>query len=113
MNNGRYKYYIYDKEGRKITVCVSSYAGHPVRGKSICAADDEYDVKAGKALARARCDLTIAQKRAKRAERRYAEAVTNYTKAIAFLKDMDDYVCDSKQAVQTAENVLNLMKSQM
>lgn len=113
MNNGRYKYYTYDKEGRKITVCVSSYAGHPVRGKSICAADDEYDVKAGKALARARCDLTIAQKRAKRAERRYAEAVTNYTKAIAFLKDMDDYVCDSKQAVKTAEDVLNLMKSQM
>lgn len=113
MNNGRYKYYTYDKEGRKITVCVSSYAGHPVRGKSICAADDEYDVKAGKALAQARCDLTIAQKRAKRAERRYAEAVANYTKAIAFLKDMDDYVCDSKQAVKTAEDVLNLMESQM
>lgn len=113
MSNGRYKYYTYDKEGRKITVCVSSYAGHPVRGKSICAADDEYDDKAGKALARARCDLTIAQKRAKRAERRYAEAVANYTKAIAFLKDMDDYVCDSKQAVKTAEDILNLMESQM
>ena len=113
MSNGRYKYYTYDKEGRKITVCVSSYAGHPVRGKSICAADDEYDDKAGKALARARCDLAIAQKRAKRASGRYAEAVTNYMKALTFLKDMEDYSCDSNQAVKAAKDFLNLMESRM
>ena len=113
MSTGRYKYYNYEKNGRKMIVCVSSYAGRPVRGKAICAADDNYDEEAGKDLARARCDLAIAQKRAKRASSRYAEAVTNYTKALAFLKDMEEYSCDSNQAVKAAKDFLNLMESRM
>lgn len=113
MSTGRYKYYNYEKNGRKMIVCVSSYAGRPVKGKAICAADDDYDEEAGKDLARARCDFAIAQKRAKRAERKYAEAVTNYMKALDFLKDMGKYSCDSIQAVKTAKDFLNLMESHM
>ena len=113
MSNGRYKYYNYEKNGHKMTVCVSSYAGRSVRGKAICAADDTYCENAGKDLARARCDLIIAEKRAKRAEHKYAEAIEAVNKAVTFLKDMDSYLCDSKQAVKKAKDFLNLLESKM
>ena len=60
----RYNYYF---NGNKI-ICVSKYAGKPVRAVAICSDEDEYDEVYGKDLARARVDLKIAEKKLKRSD---------------------------------------------
>ena len=71
----RYKFYDYkEKDGTPVVVCVSSYAGKPVKGRAKCSPHDTFDIEKGKRLAQARCDLLIAQKRQKRAISKMHEA---------------------------------------
>ena len=60
------QYRFYDN-GSKV-VAVSSYAGRPVRGVAKCDPRDSFDIEKGRALAEARCDVKVAQKRADRSE---------------------------------------------
>ena len=62
----RYKYVV--NEEKRTVVCLSSFAGHAVRGVARCAPNDEWDVEKGKELATARCAMKIAYKRMQRAE---------------------------------------------
>lgn len=84
-------------------IAVSSYAGRPVRGKAICAPDDEFDEEKGIALAKARCDLKIAEKRKNRAYRKFAESQKNLCEAKRYSEKMKNYAVDAEAAVVSAE----------
>ena len=107
-NMARYKFYDYvDKtSGSHVVVCVSSYAGKPVKGRAKCAPMDEFDLDKGKELAQARCDVIIAEKRQKRALSKVVDAFQAYTEASWYLEDMDQYAKDSVSACKLAKNHL-------
>lgn len=110
----RYKFYDYnDKEsGSHVVVCVSSYAGKPVKGRAKCAPNDSFDLDKGKTLAQARCDAVIAEKRKKRAMAKVLDAYTAYTEASFYLEDMDQYAKDSVVACREAmEHLVELEKN--
>jgi hypothetical protein len=58
------------EDGRKQVIAVSTYAGKTVKGTATCAADDEFKLEEGKKLAAARCEVKVANKRAKFAQER-------------------------------------------
>ncbi len=62
------------KDGRVEIIAISTFAGKPVRGKAICAADDTFDHQKGMTLAAARCNEKIAKKRYARSKRKIREA---------------------------------------
>ena len=71
----KYKYAFFKDESGKDTVCArSTYAGKTVKGYAKCDPRDSYDVESGKALAAARCNAKIAEKRVARAQRQVAKA---------------------------------------
>lgn len=99
----RYRFY---KNGNK-TICVSHFAGKPVRGVAICAADDEHDDTIGEDLARLRCDIKIAEKRRKHAYDCVREAkgeldnaIIKYTKYLDYAADAYDELTDLEQAYE-------------
>lgn len=109
-----YKFYDYvDKtSGSHVVVCVSSYAGKPIKGRAKCAPTDEFALDKGKELAQARCDTIIAEKRQKRALSKVVDAFQAYTEASWYLEDMDQYAKDSVSACKLARNhLLELEKS--
>ena len=70
MKKPNYKYYKHElKDGAKEIIAVSSYAGKRVKGKAVCAPEDEYNEEIGKKLATLRCDVKVDEKRLRRAER--------------------------------------------
>lgn len=99
-----YNYNFYNN-GQKV-IAVSSYAGRTVRGVARCAENDEFDLEKGQALASARCNLKIAEKRQKRAERKFLEAKEMEEKAKAHTKEMRKYFRDSNIALEEAEDLL-------
>lgn len=88
----RYKYYF--TPGPKV-ICTSTYAGRTVRGVAICSDKDEFDMEKGKALAKARVDLKIADKRLKRASQKCDEASENLMYAELYADRMLDYRDDA------------------
>lgn len=84
-------------------IAVSSYAGRPVRGKAICAPDDAYDEEKGIALAKARCNLKIAEKRKQRAMKKFMEAQQNLIEAKRYNEKMKNYLTDSEASLLDAE----------
>lgn len=95
-----------DREGRKVTVAYSTFAGKPVRGIARCNPEDTPDTEKGVMLAKARCGLKIARKRRKYAEQRFVEAKAAMIKAIAYFNEMESYVKDSIDAQLDAEDYL-------
>lgn len=87
----RYKIYQSDRK----TIVVSTYAGKPVRGVSICSLEDEYNEATGIEIAKARCDAKIAMKRLKRAEDKLREAIEQAKNAKKYLHKMEDYYNDA------------------
>lgn len=100
--NERYKYYV---AGRKV-VCVSSYAKQKVRGVAICSDNDEFNEDVGKALARQRCDVKIARKRFRRAERRLATAIETKKLIEQEYDAARDYFTDSWEEYNNATAAL-------
>ena len=80
--------------GKKV-ICVSSYAGKPVRGVAKCAPDDEFDEDFGRRLAQTRCDFKVAQKRFHRAISLLQEANEAERKARKRQAQMMAYVNDA------------------
>jgi hypothetical protein len=72
MRKFEYKYKI--DEAHRTIVAMSTFAGKTVVGVARCAAEDTFDIEAGKRLAAARCNLKIAEKRMKYAEHCYTLA---------------------------------------
>lgn len=104
MNDNRYRIIIHQNPNNLGTevIAVSSYAGRPVRGKAICAPDDIFNEEDGIALAKARCDLKIAEKRLKRADRKAAEAEQMVDDAAKHLSKMVTYQLDANAEVEAA-----------
>lgn len=99
----RYRFYT---DNKTIVVCVSSYAGKTVRGVAKCDPRDVFDLEHGKALAQARCNHKIAEKRYANAQHKYQEAAYEAEKAYKHLLDMGEYIRDSAIAVEDAKEAL-------
>lgn len=105
----RYKFYNFkDKNtGSPVVMCVSSYAGKPVKGRAKCSPNDGFDIEKGKDLAQARCDLAIAKKREKRAFTKATEAYQKAIEASFDLEDMKLYYSDAITATKQAQEHLD------
>lgn len=107
----RYRYYV-DSDSN--TICVSSYAGKPVRGIAKCdRTHDEFNEKDGKDLAKARCDFKIAEKRRNRAIQKYNDAMIKYNEAVKNLDRMAAYRNDASNYLEFAKDQLNEIESKM
>jgi hypothetical protein len=78
----RYKIY---QSGNKV-IAVSSFAGRAVRGIAKCDPTDEFSFEVGKNLAEARCNVNVAEKRAKYAAARINDAIEWYNEAAKYLE---------------------------
>lgn len=107
----KYKFYQFKNENGGITiVAVSTYAGKTVKGYAKCDPRDAFDIKKGKELAAARCNLKVAQKRHMRASNKYLEAADIADKAVTRYEEMKQYYMDSVDRVdEAAEEVRNLI----
>ena len=95
----KYTYLITADENGKIASNVvealSSYGGEIVRGVAKCNPEDTFDLEFGMSLAAARCDLKVAEKRVKRATKKYSEAANAHMATSKRLSKMQDYFCDA------------------
>ena len=67
-------------EDKRKVMCISHYAGRAVKGIAKCSPDDRWDISYGKALAKARCDMKIAELRFKNYEKLCDELDREYEK---------------------------------
>ena len=96
----KYKFYT-TPEGK--VIAVSTYAGRTVRGTAICSSEDKFDLEKGKKLAAARCNYKVSEKRLKRAEDKYDEAVLAFNQAIENMEKMEAYYFDAREALFDAD----------
>lgn len=99
------RYSIYHN-GNQIIV-VSTYAKKPVRGVAKCDPRDEYNHEFGEKLARARCDLKIAEKRLTRAQEKvdwYKELMDEVYKGYL---DAKDYLNTAEKEFEEARRIKN------
>ena len=76
----RYKFYT-DGTGRKV-ICVTHFAGKPVRAEARCHENDTFDKELGEKLSRARVDLNVAILRLKKNQKNTDEAWKTAERAI-------------------------------
>lgn len=84
----KYRFY----NSNNMVVAVSTYAGKPVRGVAKCDPCDKFSMDDGKALAVARCNEKVSEKRLKRAKRKVAEAYNDYIVAKTYYERMQKYL---------------------
>jgi len=102
----KYKFFQHPtKKGTEI-IAMSTYGGKTVKGKAICHPNDTFNEELGKTIAAARCNLKIANKRAKRARAQYDEAAKAYAAAYKRVKDMEEYFDDAAAEVAEGRNYL-------
>lgn len=87
------KYRFYTTENK--VIAVSTYAGRPVRGIAKCDPLDEFSLEDGKKLAAARCNAKIAEKRLKRARKKFVEATEASISAKRQYEKMKKYIEDA------------------
>lgn len=109
IKNPTYKYYF----GKNIVVAVSSFAGKTVRGVAKCGPNDEFDVEKGKELARARCAKKIAEKRFKRAAKKYDEARQTLNEALNHFRNMERYFSEASAVLNEAYLYEESLKASM
>ena len=106
------KFYQYKNENGGITIAaVSRYGGKVVKGLAKCSPDDEFDEEKGKALAQARCELKIAEKRNKKASKQYLEAVVTLEQATKKFADMKQYYMDTIDQIDAAIERINDLRA--
>lgn len=105
-----YRFYVSDHN--KI-VAVSTYAGKPVRGVAKCAPTDTFSLEDGKALAAARCNLKISEKRRNRAARKLEEAKRAMQEAQRHLEKMYHYFKDASVALGDARVEVNEIENKL
>jgi hypothetical protein len=92
-------------------IAVSTYAGKPVRGVAKCDPEDTFAIEYGEALAAARCNEKIAEKRVSRARRKMDEAQEAYMIAKRYYERMSKYYEDAVANLDVArvyvDDVLN------
>jgi predicted phage tail protein len=110
----RYKFYQYvDEQGRQVVVAVSRHAGRTVKGYAKCDPDDEFDLELGKKLAAARCAVKIAKKRNANANAQKKKAYNELVAKQNRLQKMNDYVDDSRRALNAANSELAAIEASM
>ena len=99
----KYKYYQFKNDNGGMTiVAASTYAGKAVKGYAKCDPRDDFDVEKGKALAAARCNLKIAEKRKARASAKYMAAAKAADEATRYFDAMKQYFMDADDQVDAA-----------
>ena len=111
MNIPMSKYRFYTS--KNMVIAVSTYAGKPVRGVAKCDPEDNFSFEDGKALAMARCNEKIAEKRMKRASRKFAEARQSLIVAKQFYEDMSKYLDDAIASYDEAKHNVNSVRSKL
>ena len=104
-----YKIYHHDNE----VIAVSTFAKRMVRGVAKCDPRDEFDHKKGEALAIARCDLKVAEKRMKRADEKikfYNDYIAEISYAFA---DSLAYQKAAKEELDAAKEKLEKLETSM
>ena len=111
----KYKFFVATKtDGTPYqVVAVSTYAGRKIRGVAKCDPRDKFSISAGKKLAAARCNLKVAEKRAKRAQMKYAEAIDVFNESCKYRDDMAAYLQDSTFELEEAKRELNEVMNYM
>lgn len=108
----KYKFYVGKRaDGTPYKViAVSSFAGQPVRGVAVCNPRDEFDLEKGKALAAARCNFKVAQKRYRRAmEKLYDASLARISAGEKYL-NMANYSIDAEEAMNNAKRDLRSLE---
>lgn len=103
-----YKYYT---DNASIVVAVSTYAGKKVRGVAKCSSEDKFDLEKGKQLAATKCNLKIAEKRKKRANKKYHIIMNKLIKMNKEFADVYDYYKNANQALKEAKTELEKLIS--
>lgn len=104
----RYKFVITKNK----VIAISSYAGKTVKGVAKVHPNDLFDEEYGKNLARARCDLKIAKKRAARADKKLTEAFKGLSKAYACVRDTREYYENANsELVNVNEYLKNILEN--
>lgn len=109
--NDKYTYFVADKQ--KKVVAVSTYAGKIVRGVAKCDPRDEFSVEDGKKLAAARCAVKVAKKRNANANAQKKKAYNELVAKQNRLQKMNDYVDDSRRALNAATRELAAIEASM
>ena len=94
----KYKYYQHDNA----VVAVSTYAGKNVKGVAKCDPNDAFNLEKGKTLAAARCNQKVAEKRLRRAIKKYNEALKAADEAVAYYERMKQYYMDAVDQIDEA-----------
>lgn len=95
------------------TIAWSTYAGKVVKGKAICAIDDDYKEKDGNLLAVLRCALKIANKRKKNAENKLRLAKEQLEAAQKYVDKMTAYYNDSCLEIEETEKEIQDLLSKL
>ena len=103
------KYAFYVSENQKQVIAVSTYAGRKIKGVAKCDPRDEFSLEKGKGLAAVRCALKIAEKRAKRAARKYKEAIAESDARFKYAQKMQDYLINSNNELLEIKEKLKTM----
>ena len=104
----RYKIF---RDGKGKIIVASSYAGKIVRGVAKCNENDTYKEDTGIALATARCDVKIANKRVKRAMAKYDAATKAVNDANAAWEKAIKYLTNAEQEALNARKTLSVLES--
>lgn len=94
----KYRFY---EAGNKV-IAVSSFAKKPVRGVSVCAEGDIFNLETGKKLAAARCNERVCAKRVARANEKVRQAGNDLARAQKHLENMKEYLNDAILAYNEA-----------
>jgi phage terminase Nu1 subunit (DNA packaging protein) len=86
-----YKYVYHENK----VIAISSFAGRIVRGIAKCDPADGYVRELGELIAKSRCDIKVAKRRSKHAEKKLTEAKKALAEAKARVSKMEDYVTDA------------------
>ena len=103
----KYKYVCYtQKDGIKVIIAMSTYAGKTVKGMAKCHPSDTYDEEKGKKLAAARCNLKIAELRYKNALNVLEETKFLLDEIIVLYENYKEYKHNSKKKLKEAKKHL-------
>ena len=87
----RYRYYT----NKNKVVCLTHFAGKPVRGVAICSDKDSFNYETGMELARARADFKVEGKRLKCAQERLDKAYEELNRLKNQLHEAEMYLHES------------------
>lgn len=90
-----------------IVIVLDSYDGEMVTGVAKCDPRDKFNYDIGTVIAEARCNLKIAEKRAKRASNKLIEAKKEVAAAQKIVKNMEEYVQDADRKLEAAKAQLD------